>query len=63
MNKSHLGMILTLFRMGFFGDAHGWSEGEGGKKPPLPNISHTYPTMMKLGRILPKEVPQTILIT
>ena len=36
--------------MGFFGAAHGWG---GGKKPPLPKICHTYPTMMKLDTIIP----------
>ena len=42
--------------MGFFGAAHGWSG--GGKKPPLPKICHTYPTMMKLGTVIPypKEI-------
>ena len=35
--------------MGFFGAAHGW----GGKKAPLPKICHTYPTMMKLGTVIP----------
>ena len=39
---------LTLFRMGFFGAAHG-SGGGGG----LPKISHTYPTMIKLGTVIP----------
>ena len=42
--------MLTLFRMGFFGAAHGW---EGGQKDPLPKICHTYPTMMKLGTVIP----------
>ena len=44
-------LFLTLFRMGFFGAAHGW----GGKKapPPLPKICHTYPTIMKLGTVIP----------
>ena len=42
---------LTLFRMGFFGAAHGW--GRGGKKPPLPKTCHTYLTMMKLGTVIP----------
>ena len=37
--------------MGIFGDAHGW--GGGGKKAPLPKIYHTYPTMMKLGTVIP----------
>ena len=40
---------LTLFRMGFFGAAHGW----GGQKGPLPKICYTYPTMMKLGTVIP----------
>ena len=40
---------LTLFRMGFFGAAHGW----GSFWPPLPKIRYTYPTMMKLGTIIP----------
>ena len=40
-------LFLTLFRMGFFGAAHGWGEG------PLPKICHTYPTMMKLGKFIP----------
>ena len=42
---------LTLFRMGFFGAAHGW--GVGGQKGPLPKICHAYPTMMKLGTVIP----------
>ena len=37
--------------MGFFGAAHGWG---GGKKAPLHKICHTYPTMMKLGRVIPQ---------
>ena len=41
-----LGPLLTLFRMGFFGAGHGW----GGT---LPKICHTYPTMMKLGTVIP----------
>ena len=36
--------------MGFFGAAHG---GGGAKSPPLPKICHTYPTMMKLGSVIP----------
>ena len=46
-------MILTLLRMGFFGAAHGWGGGGGGKKATLPKICHTYPTMMKLGKVIP----------
>ena len=26
---------------------------EGAKRPPLPKICHTYPTMMKLGTVIP----------
>ena len=39
--------------MAIFGAAHGWREGEGVKRPPLPEICHTYPTMMKLGTRIP----------
>ena len=35
--------------MGNFGAAYGW----GGQKDPLPKICHTYPTMMKLGTVMP----------
>ena len=41
---------LTLFRMGFFRAVHGW--GGGKKTPPLPKISHAYPTKMKLGAVI-----------
>ena len=44
-------ICLTLFRMGIFGAAHGWER--GAKKAPLPKICHTYPTMMKLGTVIP----------
>ena len=30
-----------------------WRMGGGPKRPPLPRICHTYPTMMKLGTIIP----------
>ena len=40
---------LTLFRMGFFGAAHGW----GGKKTPVSKICHTYPTLVKLSTVIP----------
>ena len=40
---------LTLFRMGLFGAAHGE---QGGKKAPLPEICHTYPTMIKHGSVI-----------
>ena len=42
---------LTLFRMGYFGTAHGW----GGKKAPHPKICHIYSTMTKLDTVIPKE--------
>ena len=36
--------------MGIFGTAHGWGVG---KESSLPKICHTYPTMMKLGTVIP----------
>ena len=36
--------------MGFLGIAHGWG---GAKRPPLPKICHIYPTMIKLGTVIP----------
>ena len=36
--------------MGIFGATHEW---EGAKRPPFPKICHTYPTMMKLGTVVP----------
>ena len=51
MSKQKLAISkLTLFRMDLFGAARGW---EGGQKGPLPEISHTYPTVMKLGTVIP----------
>ena len=44
-------MPLTLFRMGFFGAAHGWKRGGGKKAPSLKSVR--YPTMMKLGTVIP----------
>ena len=43
------GICSTLFRMGIFGAADGW----GGQERPLPKICHTYPTVMKLGTVIP----------
>ena len=37
--------------MGIFGAAHGW--GEWAKRRPLPKICYTYPSMMKLGAVIP----------
>ena len=45
-------LSLTLFRMGFFGAAHGWGGG-GAFCPPLLKIRHTYSTVMKLGTVIP----------
>ena len=39
--------------MGLFGAAHGWGGGRGAKRPPLPKICHTYPTMIKLDPVIP----------
>ena len=51
-------IVLTLFRMGFFGAAHGWG---GAFWPALRKIRHTNPTMMKLrSYTLPKEVPKNV---
>ena len=41
---------LILFRMDPFGHAHRW---KGNQKALLPAICHTYPTMMKLGTVVP----------
>ena len=43
---------LTLFRMGFFGAAHGWWGG-GGKRARLLKIRHAYPTIVKPGTVIP----------
>ena len=43
---------LTLFRMSFFEAPHGWVGGKKGP-PPLSKSCHTYPTMMKLGTVIP----------
>ena len=40
---------LILFRTGSLGVAHRC----GGTKVPFPKICHTYPTMMKLGTVIP----------
>ena len=50
--------ILTLFRMGHLGAAHGWGRGQKG---PFPKICHTYPTIMKLSTVIPyhKKIKKT----
>ena len=50
MLKAKLNLILTLFRMGIFGVAHGWG---GSKKVPLYKICHSYLTMMELDTVIP----------
>ena len=49
--------------MGLFGAAHGSGVGGGvgGKKTPLSKICHTYPTIMKLGTVIPylKKIQKT----
>ena len=52
-NGRPLTVPLTLFRMGFFGAAHGSGGGGGGKRPPPPKSCRTYPTMMKPGTVIP----------
>ena len=42
---------LTLSGWGLFGAAHGW--GDLFAPSPLPNIFQTYPTMIKLGTVVP----------
>ena len=46
--------------MEFFWAVHRWGEG-GGQKGALPKICHTYPTMMKLGTVIPypKKIQKT----
>ena len=43
MALSHYIVVLTLFRMGFFGAAHGWGGGakkDGGGPPSLKSVTH-----------------------
>ena len=48
-------MAITLFRIGLFGAAHRW---KGVKRPSLPKICQTYPTMITLSSYtLAKEGP------
>ena len=42
---------LTVLTIGFFRAAHGW--GVFCAPSPLPKIRHRYPTMMKLGTVIP----------
>ena len=53
---------LSLFKMRFFGTAHGWGEV---KKVPLSNIYITYAVMIKLGTVIPyqRKIQKNIWIT
>ena len=57
MALSHYIVVLTLFRMGFFGAAHGWGGGGGakrmGEEATRPKICDTYRTVMKIGTVMP----------
>ena len=46
-----LGISLNVFRIGYFGAAHGW--GRAKKTSLLTKICHIYPTMIKLGTVIP----------
>ena len=53
--------MLTLFRMGIFGAAHGCGVGGGEvERFSLPKICHRYLTMMKIGAVIPylKKIQQ-----
>ena len=49
----------TLLKMSLFEASNGWEEGGGGggrgwaERLPFHKIRHTYPTMMKLGTVIP----------
>ena len=46
-------LILTLFRMGYFGATHGWVGGGGGKHSLFPEICYIYLKVMKLDTVIP----------
>ena len=48
LSRQFLLKLLNPIQDGLF---RGW--GGGQKRPPLPKIRHTYPTMMKLGTAIP----------
>ena len=52
--------MLTLFRMGIFGATHVCGGGGEAERLPLPKICHRYPTMMKIGAVIPylKKIQQ-----
>ena len=45
--------LLILFRMELLGATQGCGGGGGGVKKARPKISHTYPTLIKLGTVIP----------
>ena len=51
----HFMKTLTLFRMDLFRAAHGWTwkGGRGGGRISFSEICHTYPTIIKLGIVIP----------
>ena len=48
-SRSNNSRIFNRIQMNFFGAAHGW----GGKMALSSKICHTYPTMMKVGTVIP----------
>ena len=53
--------FVTLFRMGLCGAGHRWG-GKKGLNKALPKICRSYPTMMKLGTVIPylKKIQKNI---
>ena len=50
-NSLFTSVVLTLFGMGFLRAAR--RGGRGAKRPLFPKICHSYPTIMKLGTVIP----------
>ena len=48
-----IAFFVIAIQMGFWGAAHKCVCGGRGQKSPFPKICHTYPTMMKLGTVIP----------
>ena len=57
MNSTRVGGLFMLVGYSEYGSdinpISGLLTDEGGQKGPLPEICHTYPTMMKLGTVIP----------
>ena len=62
INIFYNGFPLTLFRMGFFGDAHGCG-GQKAPPPSLKSVTHILNHETWHSYTLPKEDPRNILIT